>query len=156
MTEDLTGNWLARPGKTRDRFFAKVRIEANGCWRWIAYLDKDGYGRFKFKGKMRAAHTVAHEAHHGPVPPGLVPDHTCRMRNCVNPEHTEAVTQKVNVNRGALKDRSMPVSRAVVDPPSATTPRRKYGPRLPNSERWKTIDPSYLKGKILVASKCHG
>lgn len=36
----------------------------------------------------------------GPVPDGLVIDHLCRNRGCVNPDHLEAVTQQVNAIRG--------------------------------------------------------
>ena len=36
----------------------------------------------------------------GPLPDGLVLDHLCRNRACVNPEHLEPVTQSVNLLRG--------------------------------------------------------
>ena len=34
------------------------------------------------------------------MPEGLVIDHKCRNRLCCNPDHLEAVTQAVNVQRG--------------------------------------------------------
>lgn len=36
----------------------------------------------------------------GPVAPGLVIDHLCRNRMCVNPDHLEPVTIRENVRRG--------------------------------------------------------
>lgn len=36
----------------------------------------------------------------GPVPDGLELDHLCRVHNCVNPAHLEAVTHAENVRRG--------------------------------------------------------
>jgi hypothetical protein len=35
----------------------------------------------------------------GPVPDGLVLDHLCRRKHCVNPDHTEPVTQAENIRR---------------------------------------------------------
>ena len=36
----------------------------------------------------------------GEVPKGLQLDHLCRVRDCVNPYHLEAVTQQENILRG--------------------------------------------------------
>lgn len=46
------------------------------------------------------AHRVSYTIYKGQIPDGLVMDHLCRNRGCVNPEHLEAVTDKVNLNRG--------------------------------------------------------
>jgi len=47
-----------------------------------------------------AAHRFAYEALVGPIPEGLKLDHLCRNRACVNPDHTEPVTDRVNTLRG--------------------------------------------------------
>jgi hypothetical protein len=49
---------------------------------------------------MFRAHRVAYEALIGPIPDGLQLDHLCRNRACVNPLHTEPVTQIENIRRG--------------------------------------------------------
>lgn len=69
------------------------------CWLWRGELRK-GYGRVLFGGGRLSAHRVVYEMEVGPIPEGLVIDHLCRNHACVNPEHMEPVTQRVNVLRG--------------------------------------------------------
>jgi hypothetical protein len=75
-----------------------------GCWLWTGTLDRSGYGRFAASvgGVVRrtSAHRAAWLAYRGDIPMGLVPDHLCRVRSCVNPEHLELVTVQVNTLRG--------------------------------------------------------
>lgn len=86
-----------------DRFFAKVEFSQE-CWLWRASINPvSGYGNFQLGGKggPSGAHHVAHVLLIGPVPEGLVLDHLCRVRPCVNPWHVQPVTQRENVRRGA-------------------------------------------------------
>jgi hypothetical protein len=74
-----------------------------GCWVWLGYKDRDGYGlsgRPKVMGRGSSrAHRIAYEAEHGSIPAGHL-DHLCRNRACVRPSHLEPVTAKVNAERG--------------------------------------------------------
>lgn len=75
----------------------------SGCWLWTGFVDKTGYGtRSPGAGVpgSRLAHRQFYELLVGPIPPGLVIDHLCRVRHCVNPEHLEPVTQRENLLRG--------------------------------------------------------
>lgn len=84
-----------------DRFLTKVKVDRfTGCWEWVAFSDKIGYGRYQLCGRQMLAHRVSYEAECGPIPDGLVIDHLCRNPSCVNPAHLEAVTQLENVRRG--------------------------------------------------------
>jgi len=74
--------------------------EETGCWIWQRTTTAYGYGWIRVNGKGTNAHRAIYERLHGPVPPGLVVDHLCRNRICVNPDHLEVVTQTVNVRRG--------------------------------------------------------
>ena len=87
-----------------DRFWSKVDkdIKKKECWIWIAGKDKDGYGNFTDKNnRMVKAHRFSYELMFGKIPKGLVSDHLCRNRSCVNPFHIEIVTIKEN-NRRSL------------------------------------------------------
>lgn len=85
-----------------ERFWRNVRHAEGGCWKWVGGTDRLGYGRAHVGGgKYQSAHRRAYESFVGPIPDGLVIDHLCRVRNCVNPEHLEVVTQRENVLRGS-------------------------------------------------------
>lgn len=86
------------------RFASKFEVLDSGCWRWTAFLDKAGYGRIRSDGGRAGeslyAHRVSYELHIGKIPDGLVLDHLCHNRWCVNPAHLEPVSQGENVRRG--------------------------------------------------------
>lgn len=94
-----------------ERFNAKVE-RGTDCWLWRGFIDKAGYGRIRIGGRDSEnepgyAHRVAYELHREQIPEGLVIDHLCRVRHCVNPEHLEAVTNAENLRRGIRLGRSM-------------------------------------------------
>lgn len=77
-----------------------------GCWEWLLFRDRFGYGKLMCKREdgrwaPRQAHRRSYEQHVGPIPEGLVLDHLCRNRGCINPAHAEPVTNAENLRRGA-------------------------------------------------------
>lgn len=82
------------------RIARSIFKDSRGCWLWNLRKARGGYGQIKFKGKSVPAHRVAYEAFRGTIPVGLTLDHLCRVRACVNPDHLEPVTIKVNTLRG--------------------------------------------------------
>lgn len=89
-----------------DRFAEKVALREDGCHEWIGGTAGEGYGHFYAgntapgkHGKVYA-HRWSYEHFVGPIPAGMVIDHLCRNRSCVNPAHLEPVPQSVNVARG--------------------------------------------------------
>jgi hypothetical protein len=89
-----------------ESFFRHVEfgVHPAGCWTWTGFTNSRGYGQFKVteQGKTSSvrAHRFAYELLMGQIPPGLVIDHLCRSRDCVNPLHIEPVTQFENTLRG--------------------------------------------------------
>jgi len=71
-----------------------------GCWNWAGRLSRAGYGLIKRQGKWKGAHRFIYEMVCGPISEGLVLDHLCRNRKCVNPAHLETVTDRENIYRG--------------------------------------------------------
>jgi len=75
------------------------KVDATGdCWDWTAALYGNGYGMVGVKRGdgawvPRCAHRVAWELLIGDIPDGLVIDHLCINKKCVNPDHLRAVTQ---------------------------------------------------------------
>lgn len=74
-------------------------IQENGCWEWAGAMTLSGYGTWNNGGDQRA-HRVMYKRHKGPIPEGLVLDHLCRNKACVNPDHLEAVDDRTNLLRG--------------------------------------------------------
>lgn len=72
------------------------------CWLWFGARDRYGYGVVRLGDKMVKAHRVMYVAANGPIPRGLVIDHLCRNRACVQPRHLQAVSLQENLRRGRV------------------------------------------------------
>lgn len=84
----------------KERFWSKVD-KTETCWNWTASKNRI-YGQFKVGGRKGVnipAHRYSYEMLVGQIPDGLVVDHLCCNKKCVNPDHLEAVTQRINVHR---------------------------------------------------------
>src|ERR1022692_921762 len=96
-------------GDDEARFWSKVNKDGpvsdhaptlGPCWLWTEPLG-EGYGHFVVDGKILPAHRWAYIHFVEAIPPGMEPDHLCRVRACVNFEsHLEPVTRRENVRRG--------------------------------------------------------
>lgn len=80
------------------RFWSKVN-KTESCWLWTGSKHSSGYGYISIDGKLTLTHRVSYELLVGLIPEGLVLDHSCHVRNCVNPSHLEPVTIEENSRR---------------------------------------------------------
>lgn len=91
-------------------FWSKVKktgCAPGGCWEWIGYLDKDGYGKFTTsrgldgvklaKPRTFRPHRALWEHLRGPIPDDLYLLHNCDNARCVNPDHLRPGTQRENI-----------------------------------------------------------
>ena len=85
-------------------------INTDECWLWAGYKEEQGYGQLFYrengKNKYVYAHRLMYEQLVSPIPDGMVIDHLCRVRHCVNPDHLEVVTPRVNNDRGIPHNRT--------------------------------------------------
>jgi hypothetical protein len=95
-------NGTPEPLAPEELFFRHVTEAENGCWNYAPSNTKTGYAVFAInKGtNLALAHRWSYEHFVADIPAGLVIDHLCNNRACVNPWHLEPVTQKVNCQRG--------------------------------------------------------
>ena len=81
------------------------RIPESGCWIWMGYLNKWGYGRLRRNGNKILAHRAAYEEYKQLIPNGLLACHTCDTPSCVNPDHIFIGTHADNMRDAANKGR---------------------------------------------------
>lgn len=83
-------------------FWSRAYAAIGGCWLWIGAKKGKGYAQYwqmRPTKKNWRAHRFAYDRLVGPCD-GLLFDHLCRHRLCVNPLHLEAVSNRENLIRG--------------------------------------------------------
>lgn len=85
----------------RGRISERLSVADDGCWLWTGgNFTRNGYARIWVDNRRVMVHRLLYEIAYGPIADGLVLDHLCRVRRCVNPAHLEEVTSGENVLRG--------------------------------------------------------
>lgn len=83
----------------------KIEVLENGCWKWLGYVDIQGYGRYEVQNNYvrdrQYAHRFVYELLRERIPPNREIDHLCKYKTCVHPDHLEVVTSRENVRRSS-------------------------------------------------------
>jgi len=75
-----------------------VKVNDQGCWMWQGNVQY-GYGKIWtfYKGSRHtSAHRLSYVIANGELEPGMQVHHNCAVKQCVNPDHLQAVTQESN------------------------------------------------------------
>lgn len=89
-----------------ERFWAKVD-KSGECWLWTGTLSKAGYAQYGIDYRVVLGHRYSYAMENGPIPDGMVIDHMCHNRACVNSAHLRCATQSENgLNRAGPKSGS--------------------------------------------------
>ena len=96
---------LNHKGTPKVRFLSYVQ-KTKTCWIWKGAKDRDGYGQFYFRRRKslkvhRYSFILSGKTlpKYHPGKSGLVLDHLCKVKSCVNPDHLEVVTNVENHRR---------------------------------------------------------
>jgi hypothetical protein len=92
-------------GDPKDRFRLLVKIEQNGCWRWMGSISSAGYGTISIAGRRQYAHRFSLKNFGSGLKENQMACHTCDNPWCVNPEHLYAGNYKTNGVDAAKRQR---------------------------------------------------
>lgn len=83
-----------------------IPVPFAGCWLWLLSLGSHGYGNACLDGEHTTAHRVSFLAFKGPIPDGMLVQHSCDNKLCVNPDHLSLGTDATNALDKKLKGRA--------------------------------------------------
>jgi len=118
--------------RVRAMFCLEDKGYCTPCWIWKRAIDTRGYG---IRGRNGFDSSLVHlqfwEMINGKCPVGHELDHVCRRRDCVRPDHLEAVTHQINVQRGLSaklsKEEVLEILRLSAEGHSSRYLGRKFG-----------------------------
>lgn len=98
------------PHRVAQRAISRFVVDENGCHISTYSVASHGYAQIGWhvggdKSIVTTAHRAAWVAHTGEqIPAGMVVDHTCPERRCVNPDHLRVLSNFENARRTRGRD----------------------------------------------------
>lgn len=89
------------------------------CWLWKGGKNTNGYGYFANSSNTMFAHRFSVQYYGTTINDGLVVNHICEVRCCVNPKHLNIITQKENLRLRGIDQQ--PDSDIIIDLPKLKT-----------------------------------
>ena len=120
-------------------------IPETSCVIWFGSENQKGYGRILKDGKRQNVHRVTYEMTFGEIPEGMVIDHICHERSCVNPNHMRVCTNSENAKNRKLNTNNKSGFKGVH--------RNKYTSKRGLSPRWIALIQS--DGKAISLGSFH-
>src|SRR5215469_5613438 len=86
------------PEEIRCKLAIKIRLDGGECWIWQGYLNEDGYGIVRYKGRRWRVHILIRYllTNEEIKYPEFEHDHLCCNRACGNPECIKIVPRDLN------------------------------------------------------------
>ena len=81
-------------------------VPYSGCWLWLLSAGSHGYGQGYDGVTICTAHSMSYRAFVGVIPAGMLVQHSCDERLCVNPDHLSLGTDATNAEDKRLKGRA--------------------------------------------------
>ena len=109
MSNKTQPKWIIYRKKNPPIKILRRNIEIDsqsGCWLWIGYKDKNGYGRLTVNSEPLGAHRLSYLLFNGEIPVGSFVCHRCDNPSCVNPKHLFIGSVKDNTIDSIKKGRS--------------------------------------------------
>lgn len=87
--------------QVKEKLLRKIERRPDGCWIYLGATNDIGYPTWRpyTTSKTQYVHRCSYEIFHGPIPDGAEVDHICHVRNCVNPDHLQALSHRENLMR---------------------------------------------------------
>lgn len=103
----MAKGWKLSTRRLIEHFLAKVGGPTpTGCWEWQGFIDRGGYGRYKWVDRTNwIAHRLMFALAFGDFDWSLDVCHMCDYRKCVNPDHLFLGTAQDNIDDMVKKGR---------------------------------------------------
>jgi hypothetical protein len=139
--------------KVPQRLWAKVEIQADGCWTWTGsrYGYKRRYGKAWYESKTWKASRLFYALLVRSLEPTEHAHHHCRNEACVNPAHIEPLPQEQHWGHGHADKTHCPQGHEYTEKNTYIYWRRLKSGRMGPNRSCRTCSREYFQRKRRAA-----